>query len=57
MKKYCYFLFTIVLLIITGCGKSSSEIEVNYVDYKDNELSGNYTYKFVGQSRIVTNKF
>ena len=50
MKKYCYLIFIIILLMITGCGKSSNEIEVNYVDYKDKYLSGNYTYRFVGQS-------
>ena len=50
MKKYFCLLFIIGLFIIVGCGKSSKEIEVNYVDYKDNELSGNYTFRFVGQS-------
>ena len=38
MKKYFCLLFIIGLFIIVGCGKSSKEIEVNYVDYKDSEL-------------------
>ena len=50
MKKYFCLLFIIGLFIIVGCGKSSKEIAVNYVDYKDSELSGNYTFRFVGQS-------
>ena len=50
MKKFFCLLFIIGLFIIVGCGKSSKEIAVNYVDYKDSELSGNYTFRFVGQS-------
>lgn len=43
-------LITFSLLIIAGCGKKNYDVDVQYTNYVDKGLSGNYTYRFVGQS-------
>ena len=50
MKKLILLSLLMVSIIITGCTNSNSDVDVNYKEDLEHQISSNYTYKFIGES-------
>ena len=50
MKKVLMLSLLIICVIVTGCTNNNSDVDVNYKEDLEHQISSNYTYRFIGES-------